>query len=231
MTKSIVNVDGLEKNKLNKFFDGITGFASAEKGDFAHTANRLFKSLFSNEFFDQLMLEWDFYCQKGKIDLDYTNSKPYMNSLSELLDYLDTNIPNYEVAETLKKLFFISAYKDYYEDNKLLTIEYMKIIKKLSSGELAVLFATYNLIKGGIPDSCNASKWLAIVAEKSNLVYKELVEVYERRLMDLGLITARLYNDGSGIDKGKYCRLTDLGYNLCKYIENYDNTYSSANNK
>ncbi len=92
--KELIKKDNLDKITINKLVDGLTGFITAKKEDYARSANRLLKSLFAHDF----LYEWDYYCLKGKIDLDYESSKPYMNSLSELLDYLDTNIPNHEIG-------------------------------------------------------------------------------------------------------------------------------------
>jgi hypothetical protein len=221
--KELINKDQMEEISIKKIIDGLTGFITSNKEDYAHTANRVLKSLFTNNFLFQLQMEWDYYCQKGKIDLDYQSSKPYMNSLAELLDYLDTDIPNDEIAETLKKLFFIPAFNDYYDDDKLLSIEYMKIIKNLNAGELMVLFTAYKNIGAiGSNSFWTASNWLKYIAERSLLKYPELVEVHEKRLMELHLLSDRLHSDRSGVSINDYFRLTNLGYNLCQYIERYD---------
>ena len=221
--KELINIEQIEPITVKRIIDGLTGFITGSKDDYAHTTNRLLKSLVAHDFLYQLQMEWDNYCTKGKIVLDYKSSKPYLNSLSELLDYLDTDIPNDEIADTLKKLFFIPAFNDCYKEDKLLSIEYMKIVRKLNQGELVVLFTTYRNID--VKDSksqWSAAEWLNVVAEKSTLKYTELVELHEKKLIDLYLITKRALGDGSGVSIGDYFRLTRLGYNLCKYIELYD---------
>lgn len=221
--KELVNTEQIEPITINRIIDGLTGFVTGSKGDYAQTANRLLKSIVAHDFFYQLQMEWDKYCVKGKVELDYVNSKPYLNSLSELLDYLDKDIPNDEIAGTLKKLFFIPAFKDYYKEDKLLAIEYMKIVRKMAPGELMVLFTAYNNID--LKDSRShwgAIDWLQVIAEKSTLKYAELVELHEKNLIDLCLVTKRMLSDGSGVSVGDYFRLTSLGYNLCKFIELYD---------
>ncbi len=227
MSTQIIKKDEIEKITINNIIDGLTGFITSGKTDYAHTANRLFKSLFAHNFLNQLQMEWDSYCVKGTVDLDYSSTKPYINSLSELLDYLDSDIPNDEIADTLKKLFFIPSFRDLLnEDDKLLSIEYMKLVKQLNSGELTVLFTTYkynNLNIHNTRSSWDAEKWLNEIAVKSNLKYSELVEVHEKKLMELCLITKRKYEDESGIILNNKFRLTNLGYNLCKYIELYNN--------
>ncbi|MBE5977900.1 MAG: hypothetical protein E7249_02035 [Paenibacillaceae bacterium] len=219
MDKELINTENIDEISIKRIIDGLTGFISGSKADYAHSANRLLKSLFAHDFLFQLQKEWDKYVDRGNIDLDYKKSKPFLNSLSELMDYLDTDLPNDEIALTLKKLFFIPAFKDYYKEDKLLAIEYMKIIRKLTPGEMVVLFTAYNNV-GISTDS--ASKWLEIIAEKSTLKYTELVELHEKKLIDLNLITKRKYEDNSGLWVGKYSRLTSLGYNLCHFIKLYD---------
>lgn len=220
--KELINTDRLEQITIKRIIDGITGFTTGSKEDYAHTANRLLKSLFANDFLFQVQKEWDLYCVKGKIDLEYTNSQPYLTSLTELVDYLDTDIPNEEIAKTLKKLFFIPAFKENKKD-RLLAYEYMKIVRKLAVGELTVLFTTYDCIYlKQKRTNWSAAEWLEIIAEKSNLRFIELVALNETKLIELHLITKRLLQDGSGITIGDNFRLTDLGYNLCKYIELYE---------
>lgn len=221
--KELINTEHIEPITINRIIDGLSGFVTGSKGDYAQTANRLLKSIVAHDFFYQLQMEWDKYCVKGKVELDYVNSKPYLNSLSELLDYLDKDIPNDEIAGTLKKLFFIPAFKDYYKEDKLLAIEYMKIVRKMVPGELMVLFTAYNNIDLKNSKSYwDASDWLQVIADKSTLKYAELVELHEKNLIDLCLVTKRMNSDGSGVSLGEYFRLTSLGYNLCKYIEMYD---------
>ncbi len=106
----------------------------------------------------------------------------------------------------------------------MLAIEYMKIVKNLTSGELMVLFTTYKCINDYSQDigPFAANSWLKYIADKCELKYPDLVEVHEQKLMDLNLLTKRSYADRSGVSTGKYFRLTDFGYNLCLFIEKYD---------
>lgn len=226
--KELIKRDEIEKITVNRITDALTGFLSAKKDDYAYSANRLFKSIFAKNFLFQLQMEFDLYCQKGKIDTDYIGSKPYLNSLSELLDYLDSDIPNDEIAQTLKKLFLIPAFKDLYGNKKLLAYEYMKIVKMLTSGELSVLFAAYKIAGGKtIVKEVNHGRpgiiWRETIAKESSLDFVELVEVHEKKLILMLLILdeANFFNKYTGKPECTN-RLTDLGYALCDYIDKYD---------
>lgn len=216
--KNLIYVEQSEKNALAKVIDGITAVATSDKKDIIYSANRVLKGIISGKFLYEIQKEWDYYCSKGKIDLKYEKSTLYMNSLTELIDYLDSDISNDEIAQALKKLFFIPAFSNINAEDEMLTIEYMKIIRRLNAGELSVLFCTY---KNKDIKISGASEWLKVIAEKSTLKYSELVEIHEAKLIEFHLITDRTFSDRSGIHNINF-RLTNLGYNICKYIELYD---------
>ena len=103
---------------------------------------------------------------------------------------------------------------------------YIRIIRKLSPGAILILNTTYLIAKEGIyteqMKDRSARLWLNNIAERSGLIYRELVQNYEDELIKYKLITDRRHSDRSGIVCGNYNRLTDLGLNLCSYIDKYD---------
>ena len=68
------------------------------------------------------------------------------------------------------------------------------------------------------PDEKGAGAWLRTVAERSGLQHVELVEVHERCLIQKNLLTPRMYGDESGIMSNYHGRLTDFGWELCRFI-------------
>ena len=64
-------------------------------------------------------------------------------------------------------------------------------------------------------------RWLEIIAKHSGLDYPELVEKYEKELMDKHLLMGRRLNP-EYVSLGDHFRLSKLGYQFCSYIEKYD---------
>jgi len=100
----------------------------------------------------------------------------------------------------------------------------MHLCRKLSSGEVIVLKTTYEIAnkKDWDPNDIQAGSWLTQVAYKSGLKYPELIEVHERGLIEKNLLTDRTHSDRSGVNPGDHYRLTGLGFEICQFIENYD---------
>ena len=102
---------------------------------------------------------------------------------------------------------------------------YIRIIRKLSPGAILILSTSYLISKEGISKdqriNRDARLWLDKIAARSGLLYPELVENYENELTEFKLITKRQYG-GYEVLYGNNDRLTQLGLNLCSYIDNYE---------
>jgi len=178
----------------------------------------------SGNFLQTFKYEWDQFRKKGKIQDDYMQSEQHQECLQEMFDFLDKDSPDENRFSFLKKIFLTAATESVTDRNSLLPQQYMKICRTLSSGEVLVLQAAFSIAKTGEWDAndMNVQNWLKKIAERSALRYPELIEIHERNLMDKRLITPRLYSDNSGITMGKYFRLSELGYEICKFIESYE---------
>ena len=71
-------------------------------------------------------------------------------------------------------------------------------------------------------DRLMATVWVNVIREKSGLTFSSLVEIHEQGLIDKRLLSPRIHHDRSGVAVKPYFRLTDLGFQLCSYIENYE---------
>ena len=105
----------------------------------------------------------------------------------------------------------------------------MKICRKLSTGEILVLFAAFRIAKKGYKKSekgrvDHAGLWVNNIAKESGLKYNDLVESHEKMLEERGFLSKRQFGDRSGVNLGDYYRLTDLGRDICEYINKYDET-------
>jgi len=204
--------------------EGITGVAASERKDLILSLGHLFQRIRSGRFLQTLKNEWDGYRDKGRISDDYMETEQHQECLQEMLDFLDKDSADQIRFSFLKKIFLTAATENPTKRDSLLPQQYMKVCRKLSSGEVLVLQATYEIAKSGHwdPNDTSARNWEVAIAEESGLRYPELVEVHERNLMAKNLITSRTHSDKSGVTLGQHYRLSDLGYEICKFIESYD---------
>ena len=151
-------------------------------------------TIIQNNTLSTVLNEWNEYCQKGKIDDSYQESEQHFNCLQEMLDFLDNDIPNEIRFSVLKKIFLVAALESVTDRNSLIPYEYMKICRKLSSGEILVLNTTYHIAqkKNWTKHSrMNTSVWLTSIAKESGLDTNELVEIHENELMKKRLLNQR----------------------------------------
>ncbi|MCB0510093.1 MAG: hypothetical protein KDC82_04960 [Bacteroidetes bacterium] len=142
-----------------------------------------------------------------------------------MLDSLDKDIPDEIRFSYLKKIFFVTASEKCYSRESNLPQQFMKICRTLSSGEIIVLNACYRICQKNWQKEHNfqsASEWVKIIANISDLKYTALVEIHEQKLIEKRLISRRIHGDRSGVVLQPYFRLTDLGYEICSYIEKYE---------
>ena len=213
------------RNTLVALAEGITGIASSSKKDLILSIGHIFQRLRGGQFLSQLSNEWNKYKEAGKIKDDYEFSEQHKVCLHELLDFLDKDIPDQMRFDLLKKIFILSAVEN--NSDSILPQLYMKVCRNISSGSILILNAAYQITKERSLGTkkykeLGASGWIDIIKEKSGLRYRSLVEIYEQELMEKRLISPREYSDRSGITIEPHFRLTDLGFNICSYIDNYE---------
>jgi len=222
--KKNTNKPTLTNKTLDELLNGLSGIALSDKDGYTLTANRLLRGIRSGKFLSKLNDEWKKYQEKGKISSHLEFDEIYYDSLSEILEYLDHDIPNHKIFEVLKNIFIKSAIINQKDD--LLPLQFLRIAKKLNEGELIVLSTIYRLHKNltQIADNkrLNSSgNYIDLIAKESGLKFNSLVEIHELNLINKKLITGREYEDGSGVKLEPYFRLTDLGKSFCEYIEEY----------
>ena len=222
--------DNILKDTAVALLEGLTGIAASKGQECILSVGHIFQGLIKGKFLTILCNEWKRYKEKGKIKEDYQYTEQHQSCLQELLDFLDNDLPNEITFSFLKKLFLVAATEKASDRESILPHQFIRISRKLSSGEILLLSATYSIAKQGY-DNFNklmesslssAHIWLNIMANKSSLKYQELVELYEKELINKGLLTKRLYSDKSSITIKPYFRLTQLGYDICNFIQNYD---------
>jgi len=214
----------LLNSTFNQIIDAFTGIATSEKKQYYFSASKLLKGLLLGQFIKEFQHEWDKYIKKGQINSDYQYTDQHYDRLGELLDYLDSNIPNKEVFNILKKIFFKAASESHSKEDDILPLQFLKVVKSLSSSEILLLFTTYRIANEGSwrdQKRWQTLQWLDKLAKESGLKYRSLVELNERNLIERKLLTIRLHSDGSGVQIEPHFRLTEFGWHLCSYVEDY----------
>jgi len=203
--------------------EGLTGIAVSNKKDFILSGSRIFQSAINRNFYQTLKSEWDSYKQKGRIKGDYEGTEQHHACLQEMLDFLDSDLPDKTRFEFMKEIFLVASTEEVLDRDSILPQQYMRICRNLKSGEILVLFGAYQMVKQESWDTGDLKRtsWLKNVAKISGLEHNDLVSVYEQKLIENGLITPS-YSEGRKITLGEYNRLTSLGYELCRFVETYD---------
>ena len=213
---------------LTSLAEGIPGMASSGRKDLVLSVGYIFQSLIKGQFLSRLGEEWDSYRDKGRIKDDYIDTEQHRSCLQELFDFLDNDSPDEIRFEVMKKVFITAAIETASDRNSLLPYQFLRLCRGMSSGEVIVLNATYEIAKSeSIPDVTAAEHWLRNIAEKSGLEHASLVEIYEEDLIKKHLLSRRLHSDRSGVAVKPHYRLTSLGLELCDYIASYDSVSES----
>lgn len=212
---------GVLDDTLTSLAEGITGLAGTDKKEFALSVGHLVQALRKGRFLSQFAEEWKRLCEKGRIKEDYESSEQHVACLQEMLEFLDKDVPDQVTFDFLKKIFFVAATDPDTDRESLLPHEYMRVCRRLSSGEVIVLATAFRVPETDFGRASVANGWWRMIADRSGLAHTGLVEIHEEELMKKRLLTPRVDSDRSGVVVGPHFRLTDLGYEICKYIAKY----------
>jgi len=209
---------------LTGLAQGITGIATSSKNDLILSVSHMFQKMRGGQFLSILLEEWKKYQEKGKVKEDYQFTEQHKACLQELLEFLDKDSPDEIRFKVLKQIFLVAASEEASDRESYLPQQFMKIARSLSEGEVILLTTIWQIAKtykGEIKARGAASSWIQEVTEKSGMKHKELLEIHEEGLMSKRLLTPRQHADRSGVILKPYYRLTDLGFELCSFIEKY----------
>jgi hypothetical protein len=218
------NTSKLLTETLKSLTEGITGVAASDRRDLILSLGHLFQRMRSGRFLKTLTDEWDNYREKGRIKDDYIQTEQHLACLQEMLDFLDKDSPDELRFSVLKKIFLVAATETKSARDSVLPQQYMQLCRTLSAGEILVLSVSYDITQRDVPaqKDSSARNWLTKIAEKSGLKFPELVEIHERNLIEKSLLSGREHSDRSGVRLGDHYRLTTLGYEICKFIESFE---------
>ncbi len=219
------------KDTFQTLTEFLTGFASADKKDWALSIGYLLQRVRGGNFMDQLIQEVQKYKENGKIKEDYLKTEQSITCLQEILDFIDKDSPDNIRFEAIKDLYLTICAETLSNRDDILPHQLLRICRKLSSAELSILFATYDVTlnenwkeeetKNMQSRGCGLVRdWIKYMISKSGLKFQELVVLNEESLIQQKLLTRRDAPEGSGFIYSEYYRLTSLGYHLCQFIKN-----------
>jgi len=220
------STEDIIRTALNSLIEGMTGVLTSSRNDCLFSISLIYQRSRGGNFLNELLEEWNKYREKSKVKEDYQFSEQHKVCLQELLDFLENDSPDEVRFLVLKKIFLVAGTEKISDRNDLFPQEFMKIARKLTDGEIILLKAVFDIAiqrKFWSDDPhYSADSWIKEVTKESKLKYTQLVEIYEKNLMDKKLITPRFHPDGSGVHVKPHFRLTALGFNLCQYIASYE---------
>lgn len=185
---------------------------------------RIVQAAFKGQSFYQLGREIKLLREKGKLAEDFEQNKYGYQTWVELLSVIDEDTPDKDRLEALKAMFWACNKVNATDAEHILGYQLFQIAKRLSSNELLVLKAVYELYKKGHASGIsnqdtNYVRWSEIVAEHLGHYLRSLVQAADDTLVRLQLLSALTP------DKGNFnrqnARLTDLGIRFCENIERY----------
>lgn len=221
-----------DSESLAKFMDqplitiaeAVTGALSLGNSDAILVSGRLVQATLKGKLLKQVAREIRGLIEKGRIKEDYANSKYGFKSLVELLEFIDSEVPDEDRLQAVKAMFVAVNAVDAKQGEDLVNYQLLQISKKLSAGQILVLKTTCDMEKekafGGM--GLAADEWLRRIASLLGHNLTALVEQDEAALIRNGLITDRVHPDRSGIRNPN--RLTDLGTRFCDVLVRYGET-------
>lgn len=217
-------------NSIQEIFNAATALAaSIVTGNVGGTITSIGPLLFAlkSRFFKSLPEEYTQLQHWGLIKEDYYDTEQCKTGIQELLDAIENDMLDENLFNAMKKIFLVAATEKYSDRLDFLPLEYLRICRELNPGEVILLLANYRIVKDNKWEYTRSitavHNWVSLVVANSQLRHGSLILFHEKGLMEKQLIKGRAHTDKSGVSLDrKTFRLTDFGFALCEYIENYD---------
>ncbi len=222
-----MEVPEIIKNSAKVWAETLTGIVKSEPKDILVSLGYIAQRLIADQHLNSVLVEWEKIREKGRMKEDYAQCMQAKYTLLELLKFLESDMPDEQRFQILKRIMLVAATEEKSDRQSIKPQEFMKLIKILPAGSVMVLTTAYQLSKNppigpGENNRVNADSWVKIIAEKSGLEYPALVVMYEKPLIESMLLTERVYADGSGVRLSPHFRVSDLGFELCSFLDHYD---------
>ncbi len=198
----------------------ITGALAEGMRGVGLSAGRLVQGALKLQLMKQFAREINYLREKGRIKEDYAKEKYGFQTWVELLEVIDSEGPDEDRLKALKAMFLAVNQINATDGEKIADYQLLQIAKKLTSGQLLILKAAYQLhLQGRFnPGIINLGEWFQKIAQKLGYPISSLIQYDDKALVDHSLINPKV-GDGT---EAMNARLTDLGLRLCRNIENYE---------
>jgi hypothetical protein len=217
---SIEDLTAFTQQPFGPIVEAVTGGLSLGKWGLAAVGGRLVQGILKGHCFKQFAIELKSLIQKGKIDPDFANKKYGFQTWVELLTAIDSDITDEDRLNALKAMFLATNKVNASDADRIVGYQLFQIAKRLSSNDLLVLKAIFQLHSHGTYANTGYQAWAVAVAKELGHGVTGLVGHAEAALLNNSLISDRSYSDRSGIQSAN-ARLTDLGQKFCTNIEQY----------
>jgi len=184
---------------------------------------RVVQAAFKGQAFYQLGKEVKPLRKKGKLAEDFEANKYGYQTWVELLSIIDEDTPDVDRLEALKAMFLACNKVNATDAEHILGYQLFQISRRLSSNELLVMKAVFELYKQGpanplLNTNTSYTRWSEVVAEHLGHSLKSLVQFANDSLVSHQLLSERGPSNTISLQNG---RLTDLGISFCQNIEHY----------
>jgi hypothetical protein len=212
-------LDQFLERPADEVLDIIMGAFIVGREGLIKSGKRLALGLLKGRMYKQFAEE--IKCLRGaaKLSDDFAESKNGFYTWAEVMSIIDDECPDADRLEALKAMFYAVNKVNSTDQEKIQAYQLWNLTKQLNSGELfllRVIKEEMNILNG-----VNGYRnWANHLAQKTGYSVIGLIDLQEKRLTELFLLTPRVYDDRSGITNSMG-RLTDLGWKLCNNIETY----------
>ncbi len=191
---------------------------------------RIAQHLINHRLVEGLRIEIGELRDAGRIDPEYENSTKFGQTLRELLGYLDADVADDEVFEVLKKILLARAAGTRADEADILPLAFMRIVKQMEASDVILLFDLHAYVtarkaeEGAFlkSDGVHRQRWLEKVTGISSLKYEDLIRTHSENLADLNVLSPTTDDPGQTLWLAAHDRFTDLGWDLCQYLTEYD---------
>jgi hypothetical protein len=182
---------------------------------------RIVQGALKGNLLSQLAREVDDLRKKGKIDDNFGERKYGFQTWVELLNIIDEDTPDEDRLEALKAMFYAINKVNATDAEQILGYQLFQIAKKLTSNELLVLKAVYELQNDKTKTGHGGFiEWAQAVSKHLGHSLTSLIDHADKALVENQLLSERFFPDRSGIHWLNW-RMTDLGVRFCENIERY----------
>ena len=205
----------------------VTGALAAGKSGWILSSGRLVQAMLKGRLFEQWSKEVKRFQEAGRIPDNFADTKYGFQTWVELMTIIDGESPDADRLEALKAMFYAVNKVRATDGEQIKAYQLWQIAKLLNSGELLLLRTVYLHRSQYASEATHASyvgnypHWASYMARAVGHNSQGLIDLHQKKLTEIGLLTARTLDDGSGII-GQNARLSELGSAFCSNIESYE---------